>query len=157
MSGNYRPEGYHDVTAYLTIDGAAEAIDFYKRAFGATEVMRMPMGDRIAHAEIRIGDSHVMLSDEMPDMGFLSPQSRGGATSSLMFYVADVDAAFRKAVEAGATSERPVEDQFWGDRMGTLVDPFGHRWSLATHKETLPQDELERRMAEMSRKAHEPV
>ena len=150
MSVNYRPEGYSTVTPYLTIKGAAEAIDFYKKAFGATEVFRMPMGDTIAHAEIRIGDSHIMLSDEYPDMDMLSPPSRGGATSSLMLYLEDADSAFEQAVAAGATAERPVEDQFWGDRMGTVVDPFGHRWSLATHTEDIEPEELQRRMAEMT-------
>ena len=147
MSVSYRPEGYASVTPYLTIDGAAKAIQFYKDAFGATELFRMPMGDRIAHAEIRIGDSHVMLSDEFPDMGYLGPNKRGGATSSLMVYVEDVDSAYRRALDAGASQERAVEDQFWGDRMGTLVDPFGHRWSLATHTEEVSGEEMERRMA----------
>jgi PhnB protein len=146
MTANAIPEGYQSVTPYLTIDGAAEAIRFYEKAFGATEVMRLPMGDRIAHAEIRIGNSHVMLSDEFPDMGILGPKARGGATSSLMIYLEDVDAAYRQAIDAGATQERPPEDQFWGDRMGTLVDPFGHRWSLATHVEDVPPEEMERRM-----------
>lgn len=146
MAVNPVPEGYHSVTPYLTVDDAAKAIDFYTRAFGAREVLRMPMGDRIAHAEIKIGDSHVMLSDEWPDMGYLGPASRGGATSSLMVYVPDVDASFRQALGAGATEEREVADQFWGDRMGTLVDPFGHRWSIATHKEEVSPDELSRRM-----------
>ena len=147
MTLNAIPEGYHSVTPYLTVDGAAEAIRFYEKAFGATEVFRMPMGDRVAHAEIRIGNSHVMLSDEFPDMGYLGPKARGGATSSLMIYLEDVDAAFRRAIDAGATQERPPEDQFWGDRMGTLVDPFGQRGSLATHVEDVPPEEMERRMA----------
>ncbi|HEY0112741.1 MAG TPA: VOC family protein [Allosphingosinicella sp.] len=144
------PEGYHSVTPYLIVDGAAEAIRFYERAFGATEVLVMPMGDsgRIAHAEIRIGDSHVMLSDEWPDMNFLGPKSRGGATASLMIYLEDVDSAWERAISAGCTEERPPEDQFWGDRMGTLVDPFGHRWSLATHIEDVDEDEMRRRMAQ---------
>jgi PhnB protein len=148
MTVNPIPEGYHSVTPYLTVDGAAEAIRFYGEAFGAVEMLRMPMGDRIAHAEIRIGDSFVMLSDEWPDMGILSPKSRGGPTSSLMIYTPDVDAAFERAVAAGCTAERQPEDQFWGDRLGTLRDPFGHRWSLATHKEDVSPDEMERRMAE---------
>lgn len=150
MSVSYKPEGYHSVTPYLTVDGAAKAIDFYAAAFGAVEVLRMPMGDsgKIAHAEIRIGDSHVMLSEEWPDMNILGPTSRGGSTSSNLIYVEDVDAAYAKALAAGATAERPPENQFWGDRMGTLVDPFGHRWSLATHVEDVAEDEMERRMAE---------
>jgi PhnB protein len=150
MAVNPIPEGYHSVTPYLIVDGAAAAIRFYERAFGAVEVLTMPMGDgdRLAHAEIRIGDSHVMLSDEWPDMGTLGPKSRGGATSSLMIYLDDVDGAFDRAVEAGCTAERRPEDQFWGDRMGTLVDPFGHRWSLATHIEDVGGEEMERRMKE---------
>jgi PhnB protein len=143
------PEGYHSVTPYLTVDDAAAAIRFYEQAFGATEEFRMPMDDRIAHAEVWIGDSHVMLSDEFPDMGYLGPKARGGATASLMIYLVDVDAAYRRALDAGATQERPPENQFWGDRMGTLVDPFGHRWSLATHVEDVPADEIEQRMAAM--------
>lgn len=156
MAVNPVPEGYHSVTPYLTVDDAGKAIDFYTRAFGAREILRMPMGDKTAHAEIKIGDSHVMLSDEWPDMGYLGPKSRGGATSSLMVYVPDVDAAFRQALDAGATEERAVADQFWGDRMGTLVDPFGHRWSLATHKEEVSPEELNRRMAEASQAAPQP-
>ena len=143
------PEGYHSVTPYLVVDDAAAAIDFYCRAFGATELFRMPMGERIGHAEIQIGDSIIMLADEFPEMGHLGPKSRGGPTSSLMVYVEDVDAAFRRALEAGATEKRAVEDQFWGDRMGTLTDPFGHMWSLATHIEDVAPDELERRMQAM--------
>ena len=146
---SYVPEGYHSVTPYLVVDDAAAAIDFYTRAFGATEVMRMPMGERIGHAEIKIGDSHVMLADEFPDQDHLGPKSRGGPTSSLMVYVEDVDSAFRRALDAGATEKRPVEDQFWGDRMGTLTDPFGHMWSLATHVEEVAPEEIERRMQAM--------
>jgi PhnB protein len=116
------------------------------------EKFRLPMGDRVGHAEIKIGDSHIMLADEFPDMGHLGPKSRGGPTASLMVYVPDVDAAFRKALEAGATEQRPVEDQFWGDRMGTLTDPFGHQWSLATHVKEVPPDELQQRMQEFTAK-----
>jgi PhnB protein len=148
MSVSPIPEGYHSVTPYLIVDGAAEAIRFYEEAFGAVEVMRMPMGERIAHAEVKIGNSHVMLSDEWPDMGYLAPVNRGGATASLMVYLPDVDAAFTRALEAGCTQERPPEDQFWGDRMGTLVDPFGHRWSLATHVEDVSEEEMQRRMGQ---------
>ena len=148
MGVNPVPQGYHNVTPYLIVDGAAEAIRFYEQAFGATEVLRMPMGEKIAHAEVKIGDSHVMLSDEWPDMGLLGPKARGGATSSLMIYLEDVDGAFARALAAGGAQERPPEDQFWGDRMGTLVDPFGHRWTLATHVEDVPEDEMQRRMAE---------
>ena len=149
MAAHYVPEGYHSVTPYLIVDGAAEAIRFYGEAFGATEVLRMPMGDsgKLAHAEIKIGDSHVMLADEFPDMGLLGPLKRGGATASLMIYLPDVDAAFAQALSAGAKEERPPADQFWGDRMGTLVDPFGHRWTLATHVEDVSDDEMQRRAA----------
>ena len=142
-----RPEGYHSVTPYLVVDDAAKAIDFYARAFGAREVFRLPMGDKIGHAEIIIGDSHVMLSDEWPDMNMRGPKARGGATASMMVYVDDVDAMFAQALKAGGTADKDPENQFWGDRMGTLVDPFGHRWMLATHIEDVPPEEMERRMA----------
>ena len=150
MAAHHIPEGYHSVTPYLVVDGADAAIRFYGEAFGATEELRMPMGEsgKLAHAEVKIGDSHVMLADEFPDMGFLGPLKRGGATASLMIYVPDVDAAYAKAIGAGAKAERPPADQFWGDRMGTLVDPFGHRWTLATHVEDVAEDEMRRRMAE---------
>jgi PhnB protein len=148
MSVGYIPQGYHSVTPYLLVDGAADAIRFYAEAFGAEEVLRMPMGDRIAHAEVKIGDSHIMLSDEWPDMNLLGPKARGGATGSLTIYLEDVDSAFARAVAAGCTAERPPETQFWGDRMATLVDPFGHRWSLATHVEDVSDEEQQRRMAE---------
>ena len=151
------PEGYHSVTPYLIIDGAADAIRFYERAFGATEVLRMPMGDRVAHAEIKIGDSHVMLADEWPDMGHLGPKSRGGPTSSLMVYVADVDTAFQQALDAGGKQDRPVEDQFWGDRMGVLTDPFGHQWTLATHVREVSPEEMQRKMAEMAEGSKQPA
>ena len=146
-----RPEGYHSVTPYLICDGAASAIEFYARAFGAVELFRLPMGDKVGHAEIMIGDSHVMLSDEWPDMNLRGPKSRGGPTASLMVYVDNVDAMFERAVAAGATVERDVENQFWGDRTGTVVDPYGHRWMLATHVEEVPPEEMERRMAEWSK------
>jgi PhnB protein len=145
------PDGYHSVTPYLIVDGAAEAIRWYGEAFGATEMLRLPMGDKIGHAEIRIGDSFVMLSDEWPDYGKLGPKSRGGATSSLMIYLEDVDVAFERAIAAGATVERPVENQFYGDRSGSIVDPFGHGWTLSTHVEDLSEEEIQRRMAEWSR------
>ena len=150
------PEGYNSVTPYLVVDDAARAIEFYKQAFGAEEKFRMPMGDRIGHAEIKIGDSFVMLADEWPDMGVLGPKSRGGPTSSLMIYVEDSDSAFARAIEAGATEERPVETQFYGDRSGTLIDPFGHRWTISTHVEDLSDEEIKRRMAEFA-KAEEPA
>jgi len=150
MSLKNPPEGYHSVTPYLTVDDARAALDFYARAFGATEIMRMEMGDKIGHAEIRIGDSVVMLSDEWPDMDKLSPKSRGGSTAGLMVYLPDVDAAFARAIEAGATEERAVEDQFYGDRSGSVRDPFGHSWMLATHVEDVPEDEMKRRMEKMA-------
>lgn len=144
------PEGYHSVTPYLVVDDAKSAIDFYTRAFGATEKFRMPMGDRIGHAELQIGDSVVMLADEFPDMGHLGPKARGGTTVSLLVYVADVDSAFEQARQAGATETRPLENQFWGDRMGTLTDPFGHQWSLATHIEDVPAETMQERMKAFS-------
>ena len=140
------PDGYHSVTPYLIVDRAAEAIRWYAEALGATEMFRLPMGDKIAHAEIKIGDSVVMLADEFPERGILGPKSRGGPTSSLMIYLADVDLAFDRAVRAGATVDREVADQFYGDRSGTIVDPFGHKWTLSTHVEDVPEDELRRRM-----------
>ncbi len=153
MSTRAIPEGYHSVTPYLVVDGAEEAIRFYEKALGATEILRLPMGGKIGHAEIRIGDSVVMLSDEWPDYGKLGPKSRGGATSSLMIYLEDVDAAFARAVAAGASVERPVENQFYGDRSGSIVDPFGHSWTLATHVEEVAEDEMQRRMAEFAKQA----
>lgn len=144
------PDGYHSVTPYLTVDDGNAAIDFYKQAFGAIEVFRMPTGDKVAHAEVRIGDSIVMLADEMPEMGLLGPKARGGSTAGLMIYVEDVDAAFPRAIAAGGTAERPVQDQFYGDRSGSLVDPFGHRWTLSTHVEDVPEAEMQRRIAEFA-------
>lgn len=142
------PAGYHSVTPYLMVRDAARAMAFYRDAFGATEVMRFDGPDgRIAHAEVKIGDSHVMLADEVPDRGFVGPQTLGGAGVSLMLYVNDVDATFAKALAAGATERRPVADQFYGDRMGTLVDPYGHVWSIGTHREDVSVEEMQRRMA----------
>ena len=135
------------------VAGAAAAIDWYERALGAVEIMRMPMGDRIGHAEIRIGDSVLMLSDEWPDMNLLGPKARGGVTASLMIYVPDVDAAFAQAIQAGATQERGVADQFYGDRSGTLVDPFGHRWMISTHIEDVTPEAMQDRMAKMAEMA----
>jgi PhnB protein len=157
MSAKPIPEGYHSVTPYIVVDDAAAALDFYKRAFGAVELLRMPMGDRIGHAEIRIGDSHVMLADEFPEMDKLGPKSRGGPTASLMVYLEDVDAAFARALAAGATQERAVEDQFYGDRSGSLFDPFGHCWMLSTHIEDVPEDEMQRRMAAFAEGQTEPA
>ena len=141
------PEGYHSVTPYLTLSDAARAIDFYKRAFGAQEVMRMNTPDgKIGHAEIRIGDSVVMLGDEMRGSGSQSPQSLGGTSGGVFLYVQDVDAVFNKAVSAGAQVEAPLADMFWGDRYGRLRDPFGHSWSVATHKEDVAPQEMQQRM-----------
>ena len=140
------PEGYHSVTPYLIIRGAAAAIEFYKNAFGATELFRFPTPDgKIGHAEIKIGDSPIMLADEFADMGYNGPQTLGGSPVSLMIYVADVDAVFNRALEAGATVKEALQDKFYGDRIGTLTDPFGHRWHLATHKEDVSPDEMQRR------------
>jgi len=146
------PEGYHTITAYITVDDAAKALEFYPKAFGATEIFRLPMGDKIGHAEIKIGDSHIMVADEMPDMNILGPTARGGPTSALMLYTDDVDAAFKQAVEAGCTSAMEPDDMFWGDRMGTVFDPFGHKWSLAQQVEIVPPEEMAKRMAAFSEK-----
>ena len=140
------PEGYHSVTLYLCVKGAAAAIDFYKKAFGAKELLRMPApGEKIGHAEIQIGDSHVMLADEFPEMGFLSPQSVGGSPVMMHLYVEDVDVTANKAVAAGAKVTRPVADQFYGDRGGQVEDPFGHKWYVSTHKEDVSPEEIEAR------------
>jgi len=141
------PDGYRSVTPYLIVKGAVRAIDFYKQVFGAAERMRMdgPNGT-VGHAEIEIGDSVIMLADECPDMGFRSPQSIGGSGVSLHLYVQDVDACFNRAVAGGAKALRPVQDQFYGDRSGTLEDPFGHVWSISTHKEDLSPEEIQTRM-----------
>jgi PhnB protein len=149
------PDGYNSVTPYLIVEDAKRAIEFYSKAFGAEEKFRLPMGDRIGHAEIKIGDSFVMLADEFPEMGHLGPNSRGGPTSSIVLYVEDVDSSFKQALEAGANEQRPVQNQFWGDRMGTLTDPFGHQWSLATHVEDISEAEMENRMKEFSSKQKE--
>ncbi len=141
------PKPYHTVTPGLSVRGAAEAIAFYKKAFGAQEKLRMPTpdGQRIMHAELKIGDSIVFVGDEVPDMGCRSPQSLGGSTAALHLYVRDVDAAFKRAVEAGAQVRMPVSDMFWGDRYGRVADPFGHEWGLATHKEDLKPAEIAKR------------
>lgn len=148
------PEGFHAVTPYLFIKGAASAIEFYKRAFGAKELLRLadPTG-RIGHAEIKIGDSPIMLADEFPEMGVVGPQTLGGSPMCLAVYVEDVDARYQQALAAGAKELRPVKDQFYGDRSGTVVDPYGHIWTLATHKEDVPPAEIERRYAEFMKTA----
>ena len=149
------PEGYHTVTPYLAIDGAADAIEFYKKAFGAKETLRMDGPDgSIGHAEIQIGDSKVMLSDPFPQSTVKPPKSLGGTSASVFLYVEDVDAVVKQAVDAGATVTMEVQDQFWGDRFGTVSDPFGHTWSVATHVEDLTPEEIAERgkaaMAAMS-------
>jgi PhnB protein len=145
------PEGYHSVTPYLIVDDAAGAIEFYRKVFGASELMRMPAPDgRIGHAELRIGDSRIMLADEFPEMGILGPKAVGGTPVTISVYVEDVDAVFARALSAGATELRAVETQFYGDRSGQFEDPFGHRWSVATHVEDVPPDEMARRAAEMA-------
>jgi PhnB protein len=143
------PDGYHSVTPYLIVDGAARALDFYKQALGAEELVRMPgPGGRVAHAEVRIGDSMVMLADENAQMGARGPKSLGGSPITLMVYVEDVDKVFARAVAAGATVERPIANQFYGDRTGGIVDPFGHKWYLATHIEDVSPEEMKKRMSE---------
>src|SRR5436190_7080363 len=140
------PEGYHSVTPYLIIKGAADAIEFYKKAFGATELFRFPTPDgKIGHAEIKIGDSPVMLADAYPGMGYNGPKSLGGSPVSLMIYVEDVDTIFNRAVDAGATVKEALSDKFYGDRLGSLIDPFGHVWHVSTHKEDVSLEEMEKR------------
>jgi PhnB protein len=147
------PEGYHNVTPYLVIKGAAAAIDFYKKAFGAAEVMRMPQPDgRVGHAELKFGDSIVMLADEFPEMSVVGPKTLGNTSVALLLYVDDVDKAVERAVSLGATIKKPVADQFYGDRTGTLEDPFGHKWTLAVHLEDVSPEEMERRMAAQAKK-----
>lgn len=142
------PDGYHSVTPYLIVSDGARAIEFYKQAFGATELFRMDApGGKIGHAEIRIGDSNIMLADEHPEMNARSPQTLGGSPVSIMLYVEDVDAQTEKAIAAGAKVLRPVETKFYGDRGGSFEDPFGHQWHIATHVEDVPHEELERRAA----------
>ena len=145
------PEGYHNVTPYLIIDGAARALEFYKRVFGAAERMRMPGPDgKIGHAEITIGDSLIMLADEHLEMGARAPRAFGGAAVSIMLYVNDVDATVKTAVAEGAKLLQPVEDKFYGDRGGEFEDPYGHRWSIATHVEDVSPEEMQRRMGQMA-------
>lgn len=144
------PPGYHSVTPYLGQRDCAAALAFYERAFGAEKVLRLDMPDgKVAHAEIRIGDSVLMMSDENPDWGSKSAITLGGSPVLLMIYVPDVDAAFARALAAGGTQVRPVQDQFYGDRSGTLVDPFGYQWTLATHIEDVSEAEVHRRMVAM--------
>lgn len=147
------PDGYHSITPYLIVRGAARAIEFYKQAFGATERLRLNRGEgKIAHAEVTIGDSVVMLADEVPEMGIVGPETLGGVAGSILLYVENVDEQFARALSAGAKVKRPVADQFYGDRSGTLTDPFGHVWSLATHTQEVSPEEMDRRFAEMMKK-----
>jgi PhnB protein len=142
------PDGYHSITPYLSINGAAAAIEFYKKAFGAIEVMRIAQPDgRVGHAELQVCDSRVMVADEFPEMDFRAPLSIGGTPVHLHMYVEDVDAVVSRAVAAGAKLLRPVQDQFYGDRTGTVADPYGHVWHVATHKEDLSMEELSERAA----------
>jgi len=141
------PEGYHSITPYLVVDGGAAALDFYKKAFGAVELFRMEHEGKIGHAGVRIGDSPFMLSDEHPEMGFKGPKALGGSPVGIMIYVDDCDTIFKQALEAGGTESKPLQDQFYGDRSGTLIDPFGHVWTVATHKEDVTPEEIEKRLA----------
>lgn len=150
MAVKYIPDGYHTATPYLIIKGAARALDFYKKAFGATELMRMPDSDgKIGHAEIKIGNSPIMLADEFPDRGYKSPQSIGGTPVSIMLYVENVDKTVERAVAEGAKITKAVEDQFYGDRNGTISDPFGHVWTISTHVEDVTPAEMQRRIEAM--------
>jgi PhnB protein len=146
MAAKPIPDGYHSVTPYLIVRNAARALDYYKQAFGATELVRMnaPEG-KIGHAEVRIGDSVVMLADEFPGWGAKSPEAYGGSPVHLMIYVEDCDAVFNRALAAGGKEIRPLKDQFYGDRSGTLDDPYGHQWTIATHKEDLSPEEMQQR------------
>jgi len=144
------PEGYHSLTPYLVVDGAAQAIDYYKKAFGATELFRMEHEGKIGHAEMKIGDSPFMLSDEHPERGYRGPKAIGGSAVGLMIYVEDCDKIFKQAIDAGGTEKNAVQDQFYGDRSGTLEDPFGHVWTVATHKEDVTEEEIGKRLAAMA-------
>jgi PhnB protein len=144
------PQGYHSITPYLIVDGAARALDFYKNAFGATEMFRMPgPGDKIGHAEMKIGDSVIMLADEHPEMGARAPGSIGGSPVSIVLYVDDVDKMSARATAAGAKVTRPVADQFYGDRAGSFEDPFGHQWHIHTHVEDVSSEEMQKRLAKV--------
>jgi PhnB protein len=143
------PEGYPQVTPYLCIDGASDAIEYYSKVFDAKERMRMPAPDgKVGHAELQIGESVIMLADEFPEMGALSPKTIGGTPVTISVYVQDVDDVFKRAIDGGAKSLRAVENQFYGDRSGQFEDPFGHHWSVASHVEDVPPDEMAKRAAE---------
>lgn len=150
MSVKPIPDGYHTATPYLVVKDAADAIEFYKRAFDATELFRVPGPDgAVMHAEIKIGDSIIMLADEFPQMNALSPKTIGGSPVSLMLYLPNVDEVFARTIAAGAKELRPLQNQFYGDRSGTVEDPFGHKWTISTHVEDVSPEELQRRMAAM--------
>jgi len=140
------PDGYHSVTPYLIIDGASDAIDYYKKAFNATELFRMEHQGKIGHAELKIGDSPIMLADEQPALGYRAPVALGGTPVSLMIYVEDVDTIYKQAITAGGKELKPLQDQFYGDRSGTLTDPYGHIWTVATHKEDVTPEEMDKRI-----------
>jgi PhnB protein len=145
------PDGYSTVTPYLSIKGAADALEFYKKGFGATEILRMMGSDgQVGHAEIQIGDSRIMMADECPQAGGKSPKTLGGTSVGILLYVEDVDAFIARALAAGATQTAPIEDKFYGDRMGGLTDPFGHSWHVATHTEDVAPAEIERRLKAMT-------
>ena len=152
MSVKPVPDGYHTVTPYMTIKGAAEALEFYKKAFGATELMRLLGPDgQVGHAELQIGNSRIMMADEFPQAECKSPQTLGGTSMGLLLYVEDVDAFVARALAAGATATYPIEDKFYGDRMGGLSDPFGHKWHIGTHKEDVAPEEITRRVQAMTK------
>lgn len=147
---SYLPEGYHNVTPYLIVNGAAKAIEFYKQAFGAVEIMRFgKTGDKIGHAELQIGDSKIMLADEFTEMDARGPKTVGGTPVGFYLYVEDVDAVFKEAVVLGAKAVKEPEDMFYGDRIASLEDPFGHRWHLGTHIEDVTEEEVRRRAMEL--------
>jgi PhnB protein len=147
------PEGYHSLTPYLVVDGGVEALEYYKKAFGATELFRMEHEGKIGHAEMKIGDSPFMLSDGHKEWGYQGPKAYGGTPVMLMIYVDDCDTIFRQALEAGGTEVKPLQDQFYGDRSGTLTDPFGHVWTVATHKEDVTPEEMDKRLAALHAKS----
>jgi len=156
MTVKYIPEGYHTVTPYLIVKEPKQALEFYKKAFGAKELHRMDDGQGgIMHAEFQIGDSKVMMAGEYPDMGALSPQTIGGTPVGLCLYVENVDEMFQQALAAGGTERRAVQNQFYGDRSGTVEDPFGHKWTIATHIEDLTLEEVEQRAAKMTQKSQQ--
>jgi PhnB protein len=151
------PEGYHSITPYLIVKGAAEAIEFYMKAFNATEIMRLPgPGGKVMHAEMQIGNSRVMMADECPEMQALAPESPGKSGVGICLYVENVDEIVAQTIDAGATVQRPLQDQFYGDRSATLQDPFGHVWTVATHIEDVTEDEINRRMEEMMKQQPPP-